>query len=1285
MRISLRSLLIVPFVIQIIGITSVVGYLSYRSGERVVEDIARELMVETGSLISQNLDAYLQSAHRQNRAHIAALEAEAISFDNLTHLHRYLTLQLLEHQSATTFLLGTPEGQLRASHRVSPQDYDLNSRLTPPEVPIEIVILDPAASPDSRLYSVDAQGNPERYLQTIRHLPVQDRSWYRRAAETKQPGWSEIFQIGSTDHFAISAFAPVYDEAQQLAGVFAANVSLRQLDTFLANLTFSQTGQAFIMQADGLLVANSSDEPTDQTAPAPDASPPPLPMTFQRLSAAESDNPVIRAAAQLIQTEVGSLSTLPGPQNLQMQVQGDRHFIYITPYQDTHGLHWFIVTTVPRAALTPTLRDHLRRSIIGTEVALLITMGFGIWLSRRIIRPLRDLNRATQAYARGERPVVTKPTLIQEIEALRSAFVALMQTTDEQQRQIDQHYADHARSLKAEIAAQTAALRQTAEQLGEAQRLAKVGSWELDLATQQLTWSAEMYCIVGRDPALGVPPQGLIDDLLIPADRVALQQAVEAAIATGQPYTLEQTIRRIDGSPRYIINRGAAQCNECGEVVRLYGTTSDITERKVAELALAASEEKRRLALELTNTGSWEFDINTGQANWSDSHYRLMGLAPHAAIANYETWRDRVHPEDLPFTEADFQQAIDNHTLLSVEYRVVHPNGQVRWVLTTGQAMYAADGTPLRMVGVMMDISDRKQAEQALALSEAKFRGIYDQAAVGIGYADEQGIILGCNQQLQSMFGYRQTEIVGQPIQMLAHPDCHADQTERFRQLYGGEIESYSIERRYLRKDGSLLWGNTTVSLLRSPDGKPLHTIAIIQDVSDRHQLEAERDAAMAELRASEANYLAILQHQTELVTRFKADGTLLFVNQAFCEYYAVDSADVVGKPYHPLIYPEDQPAIEQCLARLSPQKPYATIEHRVLVQGAIRWMQWTNRAIYDDQGELVELQSVGRDIHNRKQAEADLRASQAQYQRLVDDIGEKFVVFSHTGAAGVLTYVSDGITSVFGLHREDVIGKTWMETVHWLPETSARAAATVQAMQDSHIDFQQFEMEFIHPDGDLRTILTSQHPVRNSQGKLIAIEGIVEDITDRKQAELQLQLLNTQLQKLATTDSLTAVANRRQFLMTLFHEWSRHQRERCPLALVMLDIDHFKAFNDTYGHPAGDECLIKIATTLQKCTLRPGDLVARYGGEEFIMLLSNTDQLGAIAIAQRVQQQIAELAIPHRSSPTAPQVTVSLGGIVVDMPTEIDEMAAITRADKMLYAAKRTRNTYCVEAVHHL
>lgn len=180
-----------------------------------------------------------------------------------------------------------------------------------------------------------------------------------------------------------------------------------------------------------------------------------------------------------------------------------------------------------------------------------------------------------------------------------------------------------------------------------------------------------------------------------------------------------------------------------------------------------------------------------------------------------------------------------------------------------------------------------------------------------------------------------------------------------------------------------------------------------------------------------------------------------------------------------------------------------------------------------------------------------------------------------------------------------------------------------------------------------------------------------IRDITERKNIELALQEANQKLQELANQDGLTQVANRRCFNERLQAEWQRLTREKQPLTLILLDVDKFKSYNDFYGHLAGDDCLLKIAQTLQKVIRRPADLVARYGGEEFAIILPNTTLEGGIKIAQNIQQAIHNLAIPHTQSGVKEIVTVSLGVSSLIPTLELKSDILINDADKALYDAK--------------
>ncbi|MGL4619060.1 diguanylate cyclase domain-containing protein [Chroococcidiopsis sp.] len=178
----------------------------------------------------------------------------------------------------------------------------------------------------------------------------------------------------------------------------------------------------------------------------------------------------------------------------------------------------------------------------------------------------------------------------------------------------------------------------------------------------------------------------------------------------------------------------------------------------------------------------------------------------------------------------------------------------------------------------------------------------------------------------------------------------------------------------------------------------------------------------------------------------------------------------------------------------------------------------------------------------------------------------------------------------------------------------------------------------------------------------------------------IALQKANQELQNLIYIDSLTQIANRRQFDTCFEREWRRLAREQAPLALILCDVDYFKKYNDCYGHIAGDICLQNIAKALMRAVTRPADLVARYGGEEFGIILPNTNIEGAIRVAERIQAEIEQLQILHSQSKVSAYVTVSLG-ISSHMPhQEMSTEKSIAAADRALYCAKQQgRNTYCI------
>jgi len=199
---------------------------------------------------------------------------------------------------------------------------------------------------------------------------------------------------------------------------------------------------------------------------------------------------------------------------------------------------------------------------------------------------------------------------------------------------------------------------------------------------------------------------------------------------------------------------------------------------------------------------------------------------------------------------------------------------------------------------------------------------------------------------------------------------------------------------------------------------------------------------------------------------------------------------------------------------------------------------------------------------------------------------------------------------------------------------------------------------------GERRYLAVDTGPIFDDHGQLVAVVETLRDMTEQKLAEMALH-------NLATKDGLTGVANRRSLDERLQTEWARCQRTASPITFMLADVDHFKRYNDTYGHQKGDDCLRAIAGAISSAVYRPADLTARYGGEEFAIIMPSTDQAGAHAVAERVCEAVRNLGIPHSASDVSSNVTLSIG-VATTVPARVKSTGElVAAADAALYRAK--------------
>ncbi|MDJ1182418.1 hybrid sensor histidine kinase/response regulator [Roseofilum casamattae] len=402
-QIPLRWILIIPFIIQIFTAVGIVGYLSIRNGQSAVTEVTEQLRSEVSSRIEQRLDTYLATPHLVN-----ALAAKAIrrfnlwNLDNMRGMEDYFFEQLIQFPNLSYVGFGGEEREFAGAGRSD--DGSLIADLT-----------DRTTNFVNMTYELNSQGELGEQISISPDYDPTVRPWYRAAIEANGAVWTDIYLTSDEKRPVISAVEPFYDRDRTLRGVLVIDLSLWHISEFLQNLKIGKTGEAFIMERDGLLIASSTLEnpPVDE-----DGEP-------QRLSASDSDNQLIRASITSLQEEFNSLEEIKASQQLTFAIGDRKQLLQVTPIKDDRGLDWLIVVAVPEADFMAQIDVNTRQTILLCSIALIVATILGIFTSRWITRPILDLNRASKAIAEGDFQQHSTTRGIKELNSLGISFARM--------------------------------------------------------------------------------------------------------------------------------------------------------------------------------------------------------------------------------------------------------------------------------------------------------------------------------------------------------------------------------------------------------------------------------------------------------------------------------------------------------------------------------------------------------------------------------------------------------------------------------------------------------------------------------------------------------------------------------------------------------------------------------------------------------------------------------------------------------------------------------------------
>ena len=383
--------------------------------------------------------------------------------------------------------------------------------------------------------------------------------------------------------------------------------------------------------------------------------------------------------------------------------------------------------------------------------------------------------------------------------------------------------------------------------LNYAQRIAQIGNWEWNLVSGSDWWSDELYKMLGVDRAQNRPCYDLFFSMIHEDDRPVLEKATRQTLETGAPHALDVRVVLRDGTEKVLHSQGEVHLDADGNPARVSGTLQDVTDRKTKETMLREISRRYEDAQRIARISSWEWDIRSGNSWWSREMYTLMEEDPKSYSASFENFIRKVHPDDQKAL-IEAKESVDpagrernaNETSpgATLDIRILLPGNRRKLVELLVEVLTDDQGRPVTVYGTMLDVTSRRQLERQLRDSEERYSSTVELAALGIAHVDLTGRFIWSNTRLREMLGYTGAELSGLTVKDVSHVE-DATLTDADRELlYAGKIESIAVEKRYIRKDGALIWVRISTTLRRGPDGEPLYEIATFENISDRKAAE---------------------------------------------------------------------------------------------------------------------------------------------------------------------------------------------------------------------------------------------------------------------------------------------------------------------------------------------------------------------------------------------------------------------------------------------------------------
>jgi diguanylate cyclase (GGDEF)-like protein/PAS domain S-box-containing protein len=634
---------------------------------------------------------------------------------------------------------------------------------------------------------------------------------------------------------------------------------------------------------------------------------------------------------------------------------------------------------------------------------------------------------------------------------------------------------------------------------------------------------------------------------------------------------------------------------------------------------------------------------------------RILGYDSEEAIGTMNVL-DHVHPDDLPQVLEEREKALSEGGIATnkAEYRFLHKDGSWRWMESMGT--YLVDDPAVGGVVVTSrDITERKEAEGRLREAEERYRTLvetvpavtYTDRAVG-SYPD---LAVYTSPQIEELVGYSVQEWLD-PERVLWEERLHPEDrtwvlTADERSRASGE--PFSEEYRLLAKDGSVVWVRDEAVLLRNEAGEPLYWQGVLVDVTDRMEVEEA-------LRESEERYRAVVELSAESIWLFDPDTKqVLESNTTFQEMFGYTAEELRIMTNYDFVA-HNREDIDAAVQRLVQERRGFSGERKYRRKDGTLLDVEVSGTVIPYRGREVVC-GVARDITERKQAEEAVRRSEARLaeaQRLARLGGWEWDVQTDE-----ISW-SDEVYRIYGFAPQEFVPsfQRFMEVVN--PDDRGLIEGVIDGALNAQRPY-DLEHRIIRPDGEVRWVHRRAEVVRDEAGDALRMVGTVHDITERK-------ALEERLEHQAFHDLLTDLPNRRLFVDRLGQALRRTRRRgKRRVAVLFMDLDDFKAINDSLGHEMGDVLLVVVAERLRSC-LRPEDTLARFGGDEFVVLMEDVERPeDAVRVTERIVESFREpIVVEGRELFLRTSIGVALGTARQNSPEDL-----LRDADTAMYEAK--------------